>query len=102
MHRKHFQDLTSRTTFHIKKSVIPYVVALGELDPYRTVPVKLWRGQKESFQQVLVPVYVRTKFLGFTCVGHLYKGFKWTFTLDVYTYFRRRVIQTSLFILIIL
>lgn len=49
MHRKHFQDLTSRTTFHIKKSVIPYVVALGELDPYRTVPVKLWRRQKETF-----------------------------------------------------
>lgn len=46
MHRKHFQDLTSRTTFHIKKSVIPYVVALGELDPYRTVPVKLWRAME--------------------------------------------------------
>lgn len=45
MHLKHFQDLTSRTTFY----VIPYVVALGELDPYRTVPVKLWRRQKETF-----------------------------------------------------
>lgn len=82
--------------------MIPYVVALGELDPYRTVPVKLWRRQKEIFQQVLVPLYVRTKFFGFTCVGYLYKGFKWTFTLDVYTYFKGRVIQTSLFILTVL